>query len=180
MIMPLTTWNLVDFNEARPRERSDRGRFLPYGQKSLFIMRPFFVVRAKKPLHTGVCTRCHCWISLSVRLSVCVCQCVRGFYWLRELYEANFHKPGIYGSGRVWANPWDVVFRALSRGGHGHWPVVGFVVCFRWGGIYSCFPWVCIFKFVDPEQSVSKGLRQPVNLPTLENSLPPIPTTCTV
>ena len=29
---------------------------------------------------------------------------------MRELYEADFHKPGIYGSGRVWANAWDVVF----------------------------------------------------------------------
>ena len=26
---------------------------------------------------------------------------------LRELYEADFHKPGIYGSGLVWANAWD-------------------------------------------------------------------------
>ena len=26
-------------NEARPKERSDRGRFLPLGQKGLFIMR---------------------------------------------------------------------------------------------------------------------------------------------
>ena len=27
---------------------------------------------------------------------------IRRFYWLRELYEADFPKPGIYGSGRVW------------------------------------------------------------------------------
>ena len=30
------------------------------------------------------------------------------------MYEADFHKPGIYGSGRVWANAWDVS-RAVSR-----------------------------------------------------------------
>ena len=41
-------------NEARPRKRSDRGRFLPY---------------AKMPLHTGVRTGCHYLICLSV----CVC-----------------------------------------------------------------------------------------------------------
>ena len=34
-------------NEARPRERSDRGRFLPLGHKCLFIMGPFFAFRQK-------------------------------------------------------------------------------------------------------------------------------------
>ena len=47
-------------NEARPKERSDRGRLLPLGQKSLFIMRQgreseateaVFAFRAKKPFH---------------------------------------------------------------------------------------------------------------------------------
>ena len=28
-----------------------------------------------------------------------------------ELYEADFHKPGIYGGGRVWADASDVVAR---------------------------------------------------------------------
>ena len=56
-----------------------------------------------------------------------------------ELYEADFHKPGIYGSGRVWANAWDVVFRAPFRGGRGRWADVGFVVCFRWGGFLLVF-----------------------------------------
>ena len=36
----------------------------------LFLMRPFFAFRTKKPLHTGVRTGCHYLISLSVRLSV--------------------------------------------------------------------------------------------------------------
>ena len=35
------------FVKARPRERSDRGGFLPLGQKSLFIMRPFLASRQK-------------------------------------------------------------------------------------------------------------------------------------
>ena len=32
---------------------------------------------------------------------------------------ADFHKLGIYGSGRVRANAWDVFRRALSRSGRG-------------------------------------------------------------
>ena len=46
------------------------------------------------------------------------------------------HKPGIYGSGRVWANAWDVFTRMPSRVGRGRWADVGFVVCFPWGGIF--------------------------------------------
>ena len=34
-------------NEERPRESSDRGRFLPLGHKCLFIMGPFFAFRQK-------------------------------------------------------------------------------------------------------------------------------------
>ena len=36
---------------------------------------------------------------------------------MRELYEADFYKPGIYGSGRVWANAWDVFPRGAWREG---------------------------------------------------------------
>ena len=67
---------------------------------------------------------------------------IRRFYWLRELYEADFHKPGIYGRGRVLANAWDVGFRAPSRGGRGRRAAVAFVVCFVWVGRIS-FP--CFF-----------------------------------
>ena len=42
----------------------------------LFLMRPFFAFRTKKPLHTGVRTGCHYLISLSVRLSVYPSVCV--------------------------------------------------------------------------------------------------------
>ena len=31
---------------------------------------------------------------------------LRGFHSLRERYEADFHNPGIYGSGRVWIKRW--------------------------------------------------------------------------
>ena len=55
------------------------------------------------------------------------------------LYEADFHKPGIYGGGRVWANEWDVVFRAPSRGGRGRRAAAAFVVCFRWGEFFLEF-----------------------------------------
>ena len=52
---------------------------------------------------------------------------IRRFYSLRELYEADFHKPGTYGSGRVWASVWDVFRRTPSRGGRGRRVVVNFV-----------------------------------------------------
>ena len=62
----------------------------------------FWPIGQKKPLHTGLRTGCHFWylINLSV-VYCCVCN-VRGFYRFRELYEADFHKPGSYGSGRVY------------------------------------------------------------------------------
>ena len=58
---------------------------------------------------------------------------------MRELHEADFHKPGIYGSGRVWANAWDVFRRSPSRGGRGRRVAVDFVVCFGWGGFFRFF-----------------------------------------
>ena len=79
-------------HEARPKERSDRGRFLLIG---------------RKPLHTGVRTGCHYLINLSVCLSVCLsvsqsvclsvclcmCKCnVRRSYRLRELYIDDLWK----------------------------------------------------------------------------------------
>ena len=61
---------------------------------------------------------------------------IRRFYGLRELYEADFHELGIYGSGRVWANAWDVFPRVPSRVGRGRRAAVDFVVCFGWGGFF--------------------------------------------
>ena len=54
---------------------------------------------------------------------------------LRGLYEADLHEPGIYGSGRVWANAWDVFRRTTSRGGRGRRATVDFVAWFGCGGI---------------------------------------------
>ena len=68
---------------------------------------------------------------------------IRRFYRLGELYEADFHKPGIYGSERVWANAWDVFRRAPSRGGRGRRAAVDIVVCFGRGGFFVVF-----FRFV--------------------------------
>ena len=39
---------------------------------------------------------------------------IRGFYRLRE--QADFHKPGMHGSGRLWANACEVFGRVPSRG----------------------------------------------------------------
>ena len=78
-------------------------------------MRPLFASRAKTPLHTGV--RTGCIFLFGVSLSV------------------DFHEPGIYVGGRVWANAWDVFRRTPSRGGRDCRGAVDFVVCFGCGGI---------------------------------------------
>ena len=64
-------------NKARPRERSDRGHFCR---------------QAKKPLHTGVRTGCHYFISLSVCLwhssFLLIARAVRGrFPQTRDLWK---------------------------------------------------------------------------------------------
>ena len=99
----------------------------------------------KRPLHTGVRTGCHYLISL--------CH-IRRFYRLRELYEVDFHKPGIYGSGRVWANAWDVFRRTPSQGGRGRRAAVDFVVCFGCAGIFSCFFSFFFFECTRPAASM--------------------------
>ena len=64
----------VVMRQGRGSEATER--FFAYRQKSLFIVRPFFVFRARKRLHAGLRTGCHYSISRSVcpsvRLSVCV------------------------------------------------------------------------------------------------------------
>ena len=52
---------------------------------------------------------------------------------------ADFHKLGIYGSGRVRANAWDVFRLAPSRVGRGRLAAVAFVVCVGWGGFFPVF-----------------------------------------
>ena len=55
---------------------------------------------------------------------------------MRELYEADFHKPRIFAVERVWANASDVVFCAPSRDGRGRRAAVDLVVCFGWGNFF--------------------------------------------
>ena len=58
---------------------------------------------------------------------------------------ADFHTPGIHGSGRVWANACDVFSCIPSRVGRGGRAAVD-LVCFGWRGrIFPCF---CFFNFV--------------------------------
>ena len=109
-----------------------------------FLMRPFFAVRAKKPLHTGVRTGSHYLVCR------CVCTCdIRRFYWLRELYQADFHKLGIYGSGRVWASAWDVFSsRAVSSWSRSP-GCCGFRVCFGWGRFVHVFFFSIFFSLFE-------------------------------
>ena len=59
-----------------------------------------FAYRQEKPLHAGVRTGCHYLLNYLLSLSVCLWMCnICRFYWMRELYEGDFYKPGIYGSG---------------------------------------------------------------------------------
>ena len=111
--------------------------------------RLFFAFRAKRPLHTGVRTGCHYSISLSVCITFVVVTD------LRELYGDDFHKPGTYGSVRVWANAWDVFRRAPSRGGRGRRVAVDYVVCFGRGVFF-----LCVFCSVFFFSSTAHGLLQ--------------------
>ena len=58
---------------------------------------------------------------------------------MRELYESDFHKPGIYGSRRVWAIVCDVFPCMTSRVGRGRRAAVDFVVRYGWGGFSFLF-----------------------------------------
>ena len=66
---------------------------------------------------------------------------------MRELYEADFHKPGTYGIGIVWANTWDVFHRMPSRVARGGRAVVDFVVVFGWGGFFRDLVFYLFFFF---------------------------------
>ena len=115
---------------------------------------------------TGVRTGCHYLISLYVCPSVYLPVCnIRRFYCIRELYEADLHKIGIYGSGRVWANAWDVFRRTSSRVGRGRRAAVEFVVCLGCGGI-SCF----LFRFLFFERTRPAASMRPPCLIYLSTS----------
>ena len=104
-----------------------------------FTMRTFFAYTRKRLFIPG-CVQGAITRYL-VGMSVCVCVCnIRCFCWLRgELYEADFRKPGIYESGRGWANAWSVFRRTPSRSGRGRRAAVNFVVCFGCGGFFCFF-----------------------------------------
>ena len=85
---------------------------------------------------------------------------IRRFNGLRELYVTDFHKPGIYGSGRVWANAWDVFRRTPSRGGRGRRAAVDFVVCFGWGRFFRGF-FVFRFFFLQTQTASCASMRPP-------------------
>ena len=96
-----------------------RGVFSVGRDFSVIYFSEFFFFERTRPVAN---MRSPCFIYLSTSDS------------LRELYVADFHKLGIYGSRRVWANAWDVFHHMPSRGGRGHRAALAFVVCFRWGG----------------------------------------------
>ena len=66
---------------------------------------------------------------------------------LRELYEADSQKPGIYGSQGVWANALGLFARAPSRGGRGRRAAVNIVVCLERGVFICVFLCVCLCVF---------------------------------
>ena len=135
----------------------------------LAVQRSLTVVRPSQAFYDW----CDMWVSsnnvreifdslvqvIMYSLSVCMCN-IRRFYWLRELYETDFHKPGIYGSGRVWANAWDVFRRTPSRGGHGRWAAVDFVVNFGWGE-FLCVCVCFFFRFLFFERTRPNASTRP-------------------
>ena len=110
-------------NETRPKERSDRGFFLPIGEKNSSYRGAYRV-----PL-----------FKLSVGMFVRVCGTFVIFIDCDRLYETDFSRPGIYGIGRVWVNAWEVFYRTPSRDGCGCRPAGDFVVCFRCEGFFLGF-----------------------------------------
>ena len=91
---------------------------MPTRQTSLFIMKQG---RGSEPTEAVVCLESKTPLQNGV------------------LYDSDFHKPGIYGSGRVWANAWQAFRRTPSRDVGGRRAAVDFVVCFECGGVYFVF-----------------------------------------
>ena len=108
------------YNRARPRERGDRGLFLPIGKKSLFI--PGCVQGAIILISLSV------WVCLTF-VDFTDVGAVRGrFPQTRDLWKRS----------SMDYNGWGVFRCTSSRVGRGRWAAVDFVVCFGRGGI-SCF-----------------------------------------
>ena len=80
---------------------------------------------------------------------------------MRELYEADFHKPRIFAVERVWANASDVVFRAPSRDGRGRRAAVDLVVCFGSGNFFLVFQVTTFFFFKLVHEYTTAGRERP-------------------
>ena len=86
---------------------------------------------------TGVRTGCHYLISLFFCVSVCVTFVI--FTDCESCTRPIFTNPGSLGAGEYGLTR-GVRFVAICyRGGSGRWADVGFVVCFRCGGIFFFF-----------------------------------------
>ena len=89
---------LSSSNEARPRERSDRGRFFPIGKKASSYWGAYRVTL----------------FNLSVGMCVCVCVTFVVFTDCESCARPISTNPGSMESG-VWANAWDVIHHMSSR-----------------------------------------------------------------
>ena len=74
---------------------------------------------------------------------------------------ADFHKSGIYGSGRVWANAWNVFRRSPPRSGRGRRAAVDLVVrvrCVLGGAIAFLLSIFFSFERTRPAASMRRPL----------------------
>lgn len=119
--------------EERAKKRTDRCRCFrrgntPQGQGSE-TTEGLFSYTAKTRLNTGgrtgflVCLAAVCCV-----LSVCGSQYCHSS---RELFEADVHISGVYGSQQVLANAWDAVRSTPSPVGRGSRAPVDLIVCFE-------------------------------------------------
>ena len=69
----------------------------------------------------------------------------------------DLHKPGIYGTGRVWANAWDEFPPMVSRVGRGRRAAVDFEVVFWVGRIFPGF----LFDFFCFERTLPAASMSP-------------------
>ena len=126
--------------EARPKNRSNRGRFMPLGKRSLFI--PGCVQGA---IITLVC------------LSVCVSHL--SFLRIARAVRGQFPQPrDLWKRVSVGERVGRVYSHAVSRWSRSP-DCCGFRGACSVGRFFSRFPQVCVSKFVHPEQSASTRRR---------------------
>ena len=122
------------FERTRPTA-STRQPCLMY--RYLLVMRPFLPL-GKKASYRGAYRVPLFYYSVCVR--------VRVTFVVFSDCEVGFHTPGIYESGSVWTNAWDVFPCMPSRVGRGRRAAVDFVVCFGSGGVFSVFLFSIFFS----------------------------------